>query len=238
MSNKPDLRKFAPLILILFGLTPISCKKGSATQHPQAILDSTHVLQTVVYKAYNTKPSPYDILHNVPPADSVIFTLNRLVGSPDYLYNGMNMSFTFSPYGTGFSFVFGSLILVDDYAVPNFPPGFEANKVYENTTNFSPDHWPVFVALDGNYTSGNFYFTDSIPPDGKDPLALGPDLKTYCKILITKKYVLVTQSGDRQMIDGTISGYNIYNYGLTDTTKYTQRRDYSITFTSLTYYQH
>ena len=76
-----------------------------------------------------------------------------------------------------------------------------------------------------------------IPPDGKDPLVSAPDRATYCKILITKKYVLHTQEGDSQMLDGTISGYELNSYGLTDTTKYLQRRDFSITFTSLGYYQ-
>jgi hypothetical protein len=214
-----------------------SCKKTTPTGDPALLLDTAHVLQTILYKAYNTTPSPFDLAQGTPLADSVYYEFNRLVGSPDYLYNGAGMDFSISPYGTGFGFVLNSLIEISDDAVPQFPASFEQGKVYENRTSFASGKIALFVALTRNYTSGDFYFTGTIPPDGKDPLVSGPDRAAYCKIVITKKYVLHTQSGFRKMFDATISGYELNSYGLTDTTKYLQRRDFSVTFTSLSYYQ-
>ena len=170
--------------------------------------------------------------------DSVYYEFNRLVESPDYLYNGAGLFLVFSPFGTGFGFNLDNLVNISYDAVPQFPASFEQGKVYENRTSFLQNTPAVMVTLTRYIASGDFYFTGAIPPDGKDPLASGPDRASYCKILITKKYILKTVEGYSQMMDGTISGYELNSYGLTDTTKYLQRRDFSVTFTSLGYYQH
>ena len=48
---------------------------------------------------------------------------------------------------------------------------------------------------------------------------------------------IIPRGGDMKMMDGTISGYVKISYGLNDTTKYVQRRDFSVSFTSLQFYQ-
>jgi hypothetical protein len=230
------MRNFVLIFLVSLSLVNFSCKKGYTVPYIQALLDSTHVLQTITYKVQNTKPSPYDLMKNTPLADSVTYNYNRIIGNPDFLQN-YNSGFVFSPFGTGFGFNLGTLIAVSYTAIPQFPASFEQGKVYENSTDFDVQNGSVFVALNGDYSAGDFYFTDSIPPDGKDPLVSGPDRASYCKILIDKKYVLKTQEGDMKLMDGTISGYVLLSYGLTNHTKYVQRRDYSVSFTSLHFYQ-
>jgi hypothetical protein len=229
------MRNLVLTILAGLSLVNFSCKKDYTVPYTQALLDSTHVLQTITWKVQTTKPSPYDIMKNTPLIDTGTYNYNRIVGNPDFLQN-YNSGFVFSPFGTGFGFDLGNIISIIYSAVPQFPASFEPNKVYENRTNFSQTV-SMIINPTVDYNAGNFYFTDSFPPDGKDPLVSGPDQAGYCKILIDKKYVLTTQEGDMKMMDGTISGYVLLNYGLTDTTKYIQRRDFSVSFTSLHFYQ-
>ncbi len=229
------MKNFVLIFLVSLSLTNYSCKKGYTVPITPVLLDSTHVLQTITWKIQTTKPSPFDLMENTPLIDTGTYIYNRIVGDPDYLQN-YNSSFLFSPFGTGFGFNLGNFISVIYDAVPQFPASFVAGKVYENTLGFALNS-PMIVYPTHDDYKGDHYFTDSIPPDGLKLTDPGPERAGYCKILVDKKYVYHTQRGDMKMMDGTISGYVKISYGLNDTTKYVQRRDFSVSFTSLQFYQ-
>jgi hypothetical protein len=229
------MRSIMFILLAGLSITHFSCKKGYTEPYSQALLDSTHVLQTITWKIQTTQPSPFDLMENTPLMDTGTYIYNRIVGNPDFLQN-YNSGFLFSPFGTGFGFNLGNFISIIYDAVPQFPASFEAGKVYENTLGFAPSS-PMLVSPTHDDYKGDHYFTDTVPPDGLKPTDPEPERAGYCKILIDKKYVYHTQEGDMKMMDGTISGYIKISYGLNDTTKYVQRRDFTVSFTSMHFYQ-
>lgn len=229
------MRSIIFILIAGFSILGFSCKKGNTVPFTQALLDSTHVLQTITWKIQTTQPSPFDLMEHTPLIDTGTYNYNRIIGNPDFLQN-YNSGFLFSPFGTGFGFNLGNFITISYDAVPQFPASFEAGKVYENTLGFALTSPMLVYATHDDY-KGDHYFTDSVPSDGLKPTDPGPQRASYCKILIDKKYTLFTQEGDMKLMDGTISGYVKICYELNDTTKYVQRRDFTVSFTSLHFYQ-
>src|SRR4051812_46218728 len=117
------MKKFVLLFFVSVCCVNFSCKKGNTVPFTQALLDSTHVLQTITWKIQTTNPSPFDLMENTPLIDTGTYRYNRIVGNPDFLQN-YNCGFVFSPYGTGFGFNLGNFISIIYDAVPQFPASF------------------------------------------------------------------------------------------------------------------
>lgn len=211
-----------------------SCKKSSGPNEPH-FSDSSHILQSVIYKVNVTTPSPWDLAHN-PQSDSVVVNYNRLVGPPDYCRNFPGVGFSILSTGSGFGFSYlldpfnssSATFIISFLAIPSVNSDFVLNKPYENTLQSPYLNTSIFLTMKNGTAGIPLYFTDSIPSDAIQDH--NPDVTTYCKIIFTNKYSVYLINSKLTLIDGVVSGYQLCRYGLTDPNKYVQQWDYTINF--------
>ena len=222
------------LLIIYFVWSIVACKRNYDNNPIGSNTDSLN--QSIIYKTIATIPSPADTANGL-LKDSIGVFRRKYKNDLDFLTNIPNVFSNIGKNFNGFSFGYddpnNSLAYFDfsAYAFPDVPRQFLLNSAYEHTSvRGSPYQKPLFLGSYNGFDGMTYFLSNVYPPD-----AGAPSSTTYTSVTFNKliKIPLPYSIDSAYFGSGHIAGYCIDYYGLTDTTKYVQRWDFTVDFTDL-----